>query len=182
MPSIKQMKKDITDMFPGENTYIYKLDTYGSIEFNVESWIHLNEYRLNAKTLYEELIALYISRNRDYDTFKWKIEVDATLTKILNNVKDRVIALTIECSDAKHARKTTFYNEIYSITKRLTEDSPVYEDFLNILEYHYSVTKTEPITSKNNDVHRSNIFGLLNLLRKKYGNGNPTNCTTTSSF
>jgi hypothetical protein len=107
----------------------------------------------------DKSISFYLSRKFDYDAKTWCLKRDA-LGKIKESIlTDLMIALT-RCSRASMPERTSLYKE-YKILNEKQINNPHYmTDIIAIMNY-YTASKTD-------EVCRSNVIGLLQILRKKY--------------
>lgn len=94
-------------------------------------------------------------------------------TDIINRVKDSVVRnavnLFVETSPAKEPKRTTAYKSFMKVFNENRSKIDFINAMFDIAEYHYKVTATDSIKSKSNDVHRKNIYQLLCLMEKNYG-------------
>lgn len=99
------------------------------------------------------------------NTFTLVCDISHIEKSICNSLKH----LMHKCHPAKKPPRTKFYKGFILTVNDNKHNEDFVNDAVNILEYHRSVTETESITSKNNDVHRKNIFKLIELMERKYG-------------
>jgi hypothetical protein len=104
-------------------------------------------------------IAAMLKRKFDSETRKWVPKPD-----VLPNIKkaillDLIAAITF-ASNAKMPERTTLYKEYKDLNDRYGNDSAYLSSVIQILNY-YNGAKTDPTC-------KSNVIGLLNILRKRY--------------
>ena len=103
---------------------------------------------------------------------KFYVDSEEIINGVDRSLHADILNLFLRTSPNKAPRRTKIFKSFYSIVHTYKNNQDFKNTMFGILEYNYSVTQTESITSPNNDVHRKNIYQLLILMEKKYGKAN----------
>ncbi len=163
-------------------SYIDKIDkildtvVFGDVELNLgitdtrvtpkrDTW----SITLDGDDFYSRNVKYYAKRTLDAAKSKWMINRNEVISSIENRVHSRARTLFTHVSPAKAPKRTKIYKSFCTVLEKNKGKIEFMNSLFDIAEYRYSVTSTESILSKTNDVHRTNIYQLLCLMEKRYG-------------
>ena len=156
--SYEELEKFITQLNLGSTTVKVSVGTR-SIVLSPEpnpSKVNLSQ----SKDWLEYLIGHNIGRQFDYENKTWKIK-HSTMTKMRESLAISLLEAITKCSNSKMPERTSLYKDYRSIILNNSNNSQFMTDIIGILNY-YNASRTDATC-------KSNVIGLLDLLRKKYG-------------
>lgn len=168
MNNLNDIQEFIETIEPGEP--IYNISVYKGysteIQMDMIPWQKVNEMK-ESDCWIDQSIGRRLGRKFDRDTKEMQVVYkDSALDEVKSHIKNMVSRMILKTSPAEQPKRTKVYKELDEIAYRNRANDNFINDVLPILNYYYS--KRDEITDKNN-VHRKNVFGLLDILRKKYG-------------
>jgi hypothetical protein len=99
-------------------------------------------------------------RKFDADTKTWGLKQDA-LFKIKQSILQELMVAMTRCSKASLPERTSLYKEYVILNDKQFNNPHYLTDIIAIMNY-YNASKTDAVC-------KSNVIGLLQILRKKYG-------------
>lgn len=115
------------------------------------------------------LVKKYINRRLDLKNRRYNLNTD----ELYSNIGDHSVSYLREifsaCSPYSEPRRTNVYKDFMAVINANQRDAEFQQAAFDLCEYYWNQTRTESIRSKNNDVHRTNIYNLLLLMEKRYG-------------
>lgn len=110
-------------------------------------------------------IRQYLRKRINIEDRRWVLKNDV-LVNVKKSILVELMAVIAAASDTKMPERTTIYKEFRTLNDKYGQDKPYLDSIIQIINYYHGA-KTDP-TSK------SNVIGLLNILRKRY-NGKSSN-------
>ena len=143
-------------------------ETKFSIVTSTESNVHLGASKFtgkdklkNSNTWIDDVIYYQLGRKFSIETKSWYIP-EEIFTNINKAIAYEALNMLGKCLDVKMPERTSLYKEYrYSINDVHGNNPEYLSDIISILNYYDS--------SKTDTTVKSNVIGLLTILRKKYG-------------
>lgn len=118
------------------------------------------------KDFYNNYISGSMHSSYDYKNCTWNIDKPRTVRAVEDGIIYEARRIFERCSPAKAPRRTKVYKSFNMMTHRNVREVDFMTHLMDICEYYNNVGD---IRSEANDVHRKNIFKLLCLMEKNYG-------------
>lgn len=167
MNSLNEISNFIDTIELGDPIYSIQKDYSSDISICIKDWQAKQELRDSNNWLKQEL-ASKIRRKFDRDLNKMKlIDKEDTVAHMKYFISTNAAAIVLKTSPAEQPKRTKMYKEIADISYDNRSNDNFVNDLIPIANYYYSHVKngTDSI-----EVHKKNVFGLLDILRKKYAN------------
>lgn len=127
------------------------------------------EINLDHSDFTERMVKRCVERKYNADKRAFYIDNDTVIREIEDTIVNGIMQLFKACSPYDAPRRTKIYKDFTATVRRNYRNSKFINDLYNIKEYVHSVTQTDSITHRTNDVHRKNVYSLLCLMEKNYG-------------
>lgn len=138
-----------------------------------EQYIRVVENNWNANLdttdFYNKLINNNVERTLNIKAGAYYVDKANSIKQIEGNVLRDISVIFRRCSPAKQPKRTKVYKQFLNIIRKKQNNIELINSIFDIAEYYYQVTQTESIIKPNNSTHRKNIYQLLCLIEKKYG-------------
>ena len=146
----------------------------------LDSRINAEDDRWESGLEETSLVNHYINRHatRKYDPKlrKYVICSSDTIKMVEEDLGYNLISVFMACSPFDEPRRSKIYKSFCEVLRANMGDQEFKNSIFNIYEYYYNCTINLKITHSSNDVHRTNIYNLLCLMEKRYGqNGTQNN-------
>lgn len=163
--------QEITDFINaiplGEPVYKINSKYLDEIGIELENWTAKEELR-KTNDFIKSTIGKWIRRGFNKTNKEMVlINADSVLDEIRGGIIRMVRELVIRTSPADRPKRTKVYKEINEISYEERSNVNFINDLIPIINYYYSHVE---LATESTDIHKKNIFGLINILRKKYGN------------
>lgn len=149
---------------------IYKVGVgYNDIILAIDEWQYANDLRKSDNWL-ERCVALELRRKFSFSDNEMVLRDRENIKdNILRHVRRAIYDVARMTSPAVKPNRTKAYKEMVDIAQAFYTDGKFINDMLPILNYYFDA-KTDTKDNKQFEVHKKNVFGLFEILRKKYGN------------
>ena len=94
------------------------------------------------------------------------VNKDQLIDDIKYHIASIVTNIVMKTSPAEQPKRTKVFKELNEIAHRNRKNDDFINDLIPVINYFESHVKSTDST--NTQVHRKNVFGLLDILRKKY--------------
>jgi hypothetical protein len=113
----------------------------------------------NSEYWLDRAISANLKRRYDPTLNKWQVKSDV-LHRIKQNILSEIFYMISSCSGAKMPERTSLYKDYKNLNNKQDQNPEYYTHIINIVNYYYQ--------SRTDSICKSNVIGLLELLRKKY--------------
>jgi hypothetical protein len=106
------------------------------------------------------------------------VDRDDIVNEVKSKIGNDIKRLFIDVSYNKSPKMTKAYKSLVKFSRsyflRKSENDEITQKFVKILEYYDKVTTESELSIKHEDnkVHRKNLYSILLLMEKKYGDSN----------
>jgi hypothetical protein len=173
MNNLKEIS-DFIDTIPLGNAIYNIKNSYGDeLSIKMQNW-HEKEDLLASDNWLKYQIGRSISRKFDKDLNKMVLcSKNDAIDEVKYSIYNFCQVLARKTSPAEQPKRTKAYKDFVDISYYNRNNDNFINDLIPIVNYYK--THVESTDSTNREVHKKNIFGLLNILRKKYAKSSTSN-------
>jgi hypothetical protein len=166
MNNLNDISEYIDTIPLGEPVYDISLSYGDDINMRMKDWEAKEELKCSDNWL-DYQIGKNLHRKFNKETRKMElIDKEDLLNDIKYHVANYVPVLVKRTSPAEQPKRTKVYKELENIGYNNRKNDNFINDMIPIMNYFQSHVENG---TESTEVHRKNVFGLLDILRKKYG-------------
>lgn len=168
--SLKEIENFIKDFDPGDAIYNIKPTPHKHmIIVELTEWKAKNDLHQSNSSWLNRHIIYSIGRTFDSKTSKMKMIYNSTLARVKDAIASQIMDVYHRCSPFEQPRRSAAYKDMAKICMENQNNNDFINSVLPVINYFYDTPKDSQYYV-DDKTHKSNVYALFEILRKKYGN------------